>query len=389
MSHGSDKQAWILTLASSIACIVGSLFICLDLLVRLLPGQHEFSLEDNRFLVGGLSLGAGVLLFTALNKMLPEAMTYLMVEDDTGKTLLSDKSAATAVLMTSFLAGVVLCIMLNSLLHRLTPESIVHCGQDHDHASDEEQDTPAPQRQMSERTPLMRSSVSRATLRSHASYRKCRHEGDSECAGFTDPCAQESACCSHPKDSPNEGEASHHNHERTSDDHHHHVTEERHNLMRIGLQTAIAISLHKLPEGAITFMSSHRDSSLGFSIFLALGIHNFVEGFTIAFPLYLAFRSRVKAILAAIVLGGLSQPLGALIAFGVTQINSGHLKTDSHLDLVYGILFGVTAGFMAVIAVSSMLPQAFRNDTPTATLTSTCFFIGIAIIGYSNALTAH
>ena len=197
-------------------------------------------------------------------------------------------------------------------------------------------------------------------------------------------------CCSHPKDASHpSGTISSHANGHNEENHHHHITEERHNLLRIGLQTAVAISLHKLPEGAITFMSSHRDRSLGFSIFLALGIHNLVEGFTIAFPLYLALHSRVKAILAAIVLGGLSQPLGAAIAYAVTKVQSNPLQDDTHLDIAYGVLFGATAGFMAVIAVSSMLPQAFRNDTPDATLTSTCFFFGIAVIGFSNALTAH
>lgn len=112
--------------------------------------------------------------------------------------------------------------------------------------------------------------------------------------------------------------------------------------MRIGFQTAIAISLHKIPEGFITFMANHRDASLGFSIFLALGIHNVIEGFTIAFPLYLAWQSRTKAILTAVVLGGLSQPLGAIAAYGVTRTKFGSREDSLQLDLAYGILFGAT-----------------------------------------------
>jgi ZIP family zinc transporter len=90
------------------------------------------------------------------------------------------------------------------------------------------------------------------------------------------------------------------------------------------------------------FMANHRDSSLGFSIFLALGIHNVVEGFTIAFPLYLAWKSRTRAILVAVGLGGLSQPLGALIAYAVTRTSLGSAKDSPQLDLGYGILFGAT-----------------------------------------------
>lgn len=157
--------------------------------------------------------------------------------------------------------------------------------------------------------------------------------------------------------------------------------------MRIGLQTAIAISLHKLPEGFITFMSSHRDATLGFSIFLALGIHNIVEGFTIAFPLFLAFHSRTKAILAACALGGLSQPLGAFLAWLITRTSVGRTEDSLILDLGYGILFGTTAGFMSVISVAQLLPSAIRNDAHDGLLFTSFFFLGTAIIGLSGALT--
>ena len=127
--------------------------------------------------------------------------------------------------------------------------------------------------------------------------------------------------------------------------------------MRVGLQTALAISLHKLP-----------------------------EGFTIAFPLYLAFQSRTKAILAALVLGGLSQPVGAMLAWAVTRTSFGRAEESKELDLAYGILFGLTAGFMSVISVSSMLPQAIRNDAHHGFLFTTFFFLGTAIIGFSDVI---
>lgn len=95
-------------------------------------------------------------------------------------------------------------------------------------------------------------------------------------------------------------------------DHHHHVPENA--FLSIGLQTTIAIALHKLPEGFITFATNHANPELGFTVFLALFIHNITEGFTMALPLFLALRSRWKAILWSTALGGLSQPLGAGIA---------------------------------------------------------------------------
>lgn len=96
--------------------------------------------------------------------------------------------------------------------------------------------------------------------------------------------------------------------------HHHHVPNADQAFRNIGLQTSIAIALHKLPEGFITYSTNHANPSLGFSIFLAVFVHNITEGFALALPLYLSLHSRAKAMLWASLLGGISQPLGAGIA---------------------------------------------------------------------------
>ncbi|CCG84859.1 protein of unknown function [Taphrina deformans PYCC 5710] len=403
---GSDSQAWVLTLASSLACAIGSLFIYVDLLVRLIPGHESFDFQkDKRFLVGSLSLGAGVLLFTALNRILPEGAEYLSAKDEHGKRLFSKKSYSDAILMASFIGGIILCIALNAVLHRLTPQSIVHCGDEDEHGNEEStaesssttppdsHDESSDQRN-SESAPLLPKNLTNRQKRSVSFMRACKHSESSQCAGFTDPCKHDDICCVHAKDASHpesHGRSSMRRHEsrrsEAGSEHHHHITQERHDLLRIGFQTAIAITLHKVPEGFITFMANHRDASVGFSIFLALGIHNIVEGFTIAFPLYLAWQSRTKAILVALALGGLSQPLGALLAYGVTRTKFGRSNDSPQLDLAYGILFGATSGFMSVIAVSSMLPQAIRNDAHDGFLFTLFFFLGTAIIGLSSVLS--
>jgi len=88
-------------------------------------------------------------------------------------------------------------------------------------------------------------------------------------------------------------------------EHHHHVPTNA--FLSIGLQTCMAIALHKLPEGFITYATNHANPRLGFSVFLALFIHNITEGFAMALPLYLALNSKWKAIIWSFVLGGLSQ----------------------------------------------------------------------------------
>ena len=120
--------------------------------------------------------------------------------------------------------------------------------------------------------------------------------------------------------------------------HHHHVPTNA--FLSIGLQTSLAIALHKLPEGFITYATNHANSQLGFSVFMALFIHNITEGFAMALPLFLALGSRSKAILWSSILGGFSQPLGAGVAAlwfalaGQTDMAPG--------ERVYGAMFAIT-----------------------------------------------
>jgi zinc transporter, ZIP family len=103
--------------------------------------------------------------------------------------------------------------------------------------------------------------------------------------------------------------------------HHHHVPTNA--FLSIGLQTSTAIALHKIPEGFITYATNHANPRLGFSIFLALFIHNITEGFALALPLYLAINSRWKAMFWSALLGGISQPLGAGVVMVLSAVTVG------------------------------------------------------------------
>ncbi|BFZ54855.1 Zinc transporter [Savitreella phatthalungensis] len=416
-SNANDKQAWILIAASSTACAIGSCFIYLDVVWRRISPGSRFDLKhNNRVLVGGFSLGAGVLLFTALNRILPKAQDLLHRTHKFGNKH-QRKRTATAVTMAAFLSGTILCILLNSILHRLTPESIISCGEHDDRASHEHGlHLHNPPTVHAENTPLLRCASSTRKQRSSTFLRKCPESQTSDCAGFTRPCKGDKFCyrSSSEASTPVSGSRSasqsgtngievsrdeFHGQNHVEDEsqlirghhhqvgrHHHHVTQARHDLLRIGLQTSVAISLHKLPEGFITFVSTHRDSQLGFSIFLALAVHNVVEGFTIAFPLFLAIESRIKAFAIAVILGGCSQPLGAILGYIVARVQNRLQPDEASLDVAYGILFAVTAGFMAVISITSLMPQAIRHAPSDELLFSVTFFVGIGLIGFSGAL---
>lgn len=168
----------------------------------------------------------------------------------------------------------------------------------------------------------------------------------------------------------------------SSQGHHHHVPTNA--FLAIGLQTSIAIALHKLPEGFITYATNHANPELGFSVFMALFIHNITEGFALALPLYLAISSRWKAMFWSSILGGASQPLGAGIAALWFKAAGG--GTHAPGQAVYGCMFAITAGIMASVAL-----QLFSESLGLAHNRTLCIafsFLGMGILGVSFALTA-
>lgn len=176
---------------------------------------------------------------------------------------------------------------------------------------------------------------------------------------------------------------SHHPSEGQGAEHHHHVPTNA--FMSIGLQTSIAIALHKAPEGFITYATNHANPTLGFAVFMALFIHNITEGFAMSLPLYLALNSRVKAIIWSSFLGGVSQPLGAGVAalwFKLAQQTHHGAPNEA----VYGGMFAITAGIMTSVALS-----LFSESLSLSHKKGICIafaFIGMGVLGASSALTA-
>ena len=166
-------------------------------------------------------------------------------------------------------------------------------------------------------------------------------------------------------------------------EHHHHVPTNA--FMSIGLQTSLAIALHKAPEGFITYATNHANPTLGFAVFMALFIHNITEGFAMSLPLYLALGSRLKAIAWSSFLGGFSQPIGAgVAALWFKLANEGYLGEPS--EGVYGGMFAVTSGVMTSVALSLFSESLGLSHNKT-----TCIifaFLGMGILGVSFALTA-
>ena len=126
-------------------------------------------------------------------------------------------------------------------------------------------------------------------------------------------------------------------------------------LMKIGVLTAVAIAVHNFPEGIATFFAALKDPHLGIAITVAIAIHNIPEGIAVSVPIFCATGDRRKALIYSI-LSGLSEPIGALLAYlFLMPIMS---------DQVFGMMFALVAGIMIFISLDELLPSAREYGEP-------------------------
>ncbi|KAG5757176.1 hypothetical protein H9Q72_005828 [Fusarium xylarioides] len=236
--------------------------------------------------------------------------------------------------------------------------------------------------------------LNRAPEHSHAHHdHEHEHEHEHECEDSVEPFARPTyrtsrAKSREPLDPIVPEELSEHDSSCSSagDDedveaqHHHHVPTNA--FLSIGLQTSIAIALHKFPEGFITYATNHVNPSLGFNVFMALFVHNITEGFAMCLPLYMALGSRWRAMAWSAFLGGLSQPIGAGIAALWFKLAD---KTNMQPNAVaYGCLFAITSGIMVSVALQLFVESLSLNHSRN--LCIFFGFLGMALLGFSNAL---
>jgi zinc transporter, ZIP family len=125
-------------------------------------------------------------------------------------------------------------------------------------------------------------------------------------------------------------------------------------LMRMGLFTALAITIHNFPEGLATFLAALHDPSIGLAIAIAVALHNIPEGISVSVPIYYATGSRKKALLYSF-LSGLAEPLGAGFAYLLLLVFVGDNGIPPQM---MGILFGAIAGIMVYISLDELLPTS-------------------------------
>lgn len=124
-------------------------------------------------------------------------------------------------------------------------------------------------------------------------------------------------------------------------------------LYKVGILSFIALIMHNLPEGILTFMATYKSFKLGLSICIAIALHNIPEGISIAVPIYYATGNSWKA-LKKTMLSSLAEPIGALITF---------LLLKSYItNEIIGYMLIFVSGIMTSISIEKILPEVLSYN---------------------------
>lgn len=353
---------WLLfSLVSSLSCICGGFMVpILSLFVKNKQNQINSKLVNY-----GLSLSAGSMITTALYKLVPQSTT--------------ERSSNVMVFLGVF-SGIFIGIILNWFIHIYASESLIHCVDegaviDHKHGNHSHSHSDNSNVESNEHTPLVASGA--ISSHSNSNYHSAASHVDIPCvenhisydleninvyrnnfiqngtlklkSSSGDVNRAILASHSHSHSIPSiEHEPLQMNHVQ---DHLHHIETPFSKLFSIGLQTCLVMTLHKFPEGFIIFYTNQGNdsdtSSTGFSIFISLAIHNFIEGFAMTLPFYTAFETKIYAVLITAVLGGGSQPLGAILGYLMFGNNKDPQDDEGNNFMTY--LLSLTGGFLLLI----------------------------------------
>lgn len=148
-------------------------------------------------------------------------------------------------------------------------------------------------------------------------------------------------------------------------------------LMRTGIYTALAISIHNFPEGIATFISALREPGVAIPVAAAIAIHNIPEGIAVSVPIYQATGSRAKAFFYSF-LSGMAEPAGAFLGWILLQ----PLLAGPAL----GLLSAAVAGIMVFLSFDELLPSAGAHGSRNS---SSCgMTAGMAVMAVSLLLLA-
>ena len=115
----------------------------------------------------------------------------------------------------------------------------------------------------------------------------------------------------------------------------------------------LALMIHNIPEGILTFSTTTTNISLGLTLALSIMFHNIPEGLSISIPIYYSTNSRRKAVFYTAI-SGFSEVFGAILTylFLFKYINNYFI----------GIILSLTTGIMIYISIFELLKNSFEYN---------------------------
>lgn len=121
-------------------------------------------------------------------------------------------------------------------------------------------------------------------------------------------------------------------------------------LYKLGIINCIALMIHNIPEGILTFSTTTANISLGLALALSIMCHNIPEGISISIPIYYSTKSKLKAFFYTFI-SGISEFLGAVITY---------VFLYQYIDFTFiSVTLALTFGIMSYISLFELLPSAF------------------------------
>lgn len=140
-------------------------------------------------------------------------------------------------------------------------------------------------------------------------------------------------------------------------------------LYNVGIISMLAIIIHNIPEGVITFLTTTKDIKLGISLAISIALHNIPEGISIFVPIYYSTKNKRKAFWYTFV-SGFSEIIGAVIAWMFMAKLSN--------DFFFSFLFSLTSGIMIYISSVELIPKSLSYNKKLRSIIY--FLIGIFIM---------
>lgn len=151
------------------------------------------------------------------------------------------------------------------------------------------------------------------------------------------------------------------------------LTNDENTLYKVGLISMLALIIHNIPEGIITFLSTTKDLKLGITLAVSIAIHNIPEGISIFVPIYYSTNNKTKAFIYTFI-AGFSEFLGAIIAWLFFKNLTN--------DFFFASLFSITAGIMIYISIKELIPEAFHYEYKNELYIIFLFGVIIMLIGH-------